>query len=353
MLDHISRPPFDPAYKGAGGVPDPSKTLDIPTLRQTLQASSPDASSIAIAHPQYAHTELSCPGLNDPSNSAQPTDPPVTLSLWQLPPSTPALRTWSRGRPLVYYVHGGGQIAGNRFLGPEYAISHFSPADNVIFASPEYRLAPEHASPAGARDVYAGLLYLATHAQELGIDPAKIVVYGVSGGAAVAAGAALLSRKVGGPRGCALVLDIPMLDDRRADEYPSTSQFWDGTMWPGWMDVAAWKLVLGEEKGDADKDGVRVPGRAGNLADLPPVFIDIGDCESMRDQAVAFASRIWRDGGSAELHVWPGVYHGGAMFEPDVPVSRDMIRAQKAFLRRVLGMDGEVDGLEDTKAANL
>ena len=33
---------------------------------------------------------------------------------------------------------------------------------------------PEHPAPAGAYDVYAGLVYLATHAKELGIDPAKI-----------------------------------------------------------------------------------------------------------------------------------------------------------------------------------
>jgi acetyl esterase/lipase len=58
----------------------------------------------------------------------------------------------------------------------------------------------------------------------------------------------------------------------------------------------------------------------------------------MRDQAVAFASKIWRDGGSAELHVWPGVYHGGAMFEPDVSVGREMFRVQRGFLQRVLGL---------------
>lgn len=214
-------------------------------------------------------------------------------------------------------------------------MANLSPEDNVAFASIEYRLVPDHPAPAGAYDVYAGLVYLATHAKELDIDPEKIVLYGVSGGAAVSASAALLSRKLAGPKCAALVLDIPMLDDRQA-EHASPKQFWDGTAWPGWMGEKAWDLILGN--GDrSDPDGVRVAARAESLADLPLTFIDIGECESMRDHA----SRIWRDGGQAELHIWPGVYHGGAMWEPDVPVSKAMVKVQRGFLGRAFGLHGE------------
>jgi acetyl esterase/lipase len=125
-----------------------------------------------------------------------------------------------------------------------------------------------------------------------------------------------------------------MLDDR---ESVSREQFEDGTSWPGWMDMKAWQAVLGD--GDrSSPDGVRIAGRADHFSGLPELFIDIGACESMRDHAVGFASKIWKDGGRAELHVWPGVYHGGAMWEPDVPVSKDMTRTQRAFLERVLGL---------------
>ena len=78
-------------------------------------------------------------------------------------------------------------MGGDRYFALEYPMANLSPEDNVAFASIEYRLVPEHPAPAGAYDVYAGLVYLATHAKELGIDPEKIVLYGVSGGAAVSA----------------------------------------------------------------------------------------------------------------------------------------------------------------------
>lgn len=310
-----------------------------------MQAVGADLSSIAKKHPLYTHTDVIAPGVSGLS------DAEVTLALWQLPQSSQAeqaLKKWPNGRPVIYHVHGGGQIAGDRFFGPEFVTAHFTPYENVVFASPEYRLAPEHRAPAGAHDVYAGLVYLIQNAKELNIDPQKIVLYGISGGAALAASAALLSRKVGGPKCCALVLDIPMLDDR---ESISKTQFDDGTAWPGWMDVKAWDAVLGD--GDrSDPDGVRIAGRAEDLGGLPDVFIDIGACESMRDHAVAFASKIWKDGGKAELHVWPGVYHGGAMFEPDAPVSKDMTRTQRSFLERVLGL-AEVDNNDDGKAKEV
>jgi acetyl esterase/lipase len=331
MTKHPARPPFDPAYKNADGFPNPSRTFDIPTIRQGMQAAGVNASSIVKKHPLYVHTDITVPGVSGIS------DAEVILALWQLPQSSQpgkALKTWPNGRPVVYHVHGGGQIAGDRFFGPEFVMSHFAAQENVVFASPEYRPAPEHRAPAAAYDVYAGLVYLVENAKELDIDPSKIVLYGISGGAALAASAALLSRKVDGPKCCALVLDIPMLDDR---ESVSREQFEDGTSWPGWMDVKAWQAVLGD--GDrSSPDGVRIAGRADHFSGLPELFIDIGACESMRDHAVGFASKIWKDGGRAELHVWPGVYHGGAMWEPDVPVSKDMTRTQRAFLERVLGL---------------
>ena len=178
------------------------------------------------------------------------------------------------------------------------------------------------------------------------------MLYGISGGAAaVAASAVLLSRKLRGPKCRALVLDIPMLDDRN-EASSSAKQFWEGTIWPGWMDEQGWNAVLGD--GDrTDSDGVRVAGRADSLADLPLTFIDVGECECMRDQAVAFAARIWKDGGGAELHVWPGVYHGGAMFEPGVAVGEEMVRVQRGFLGRVLGLGKEVKNEEERTKAVL
>jgi acetyl esterase/lipase len=94
-------------------------------------------------------------------------------------------------------------------------------------------------------------------------------------------------------------------------------------------------MVLGTERESAT--GIQVPGRMADLSNLPPAYINVGECEVFRDSAVAYASKIWSVGGSCELHVWPGVYHGGMSFEPHVPVSQAAAAAEMEFMRRALG----------------
>jgi acetyl esterase/lipase len=78
------------------------------------------------------------------------------------------------------------------------------------------------------------------------------------------------------------------------------------------------------------------PARAADLSDLPPAFIDVGSAETFRDEHVSYASRIWQAGGSAELRVWPGGFHGFAMIAPDAALSRAATAAQLSWLSHAL-----------------
>ncbi|KAH2532489.1 hypothetical protein KXW97_008953 [Aspergillus fumigatus] len=73
--------------------------------------------------------------------------------------------------------------------------------------------------------------------------------------------------------------------------------------------------------------------RATNFAGLPPTFIDVGEADVFRDQDIAYASALWKDGVSTELHVWPGSWHGFDVFVPDAPISR---RARAARSEEVM-----------------
>jgi acetyl esterase/lipase len=78
------------------------------------------------------------------------------------------------------------------------------------------------------------------------------------------------------------------------------------------------------------------PARAADLSGLPPVFIDVGSAETLRDEAVTYAHRIWQAGGSAELHVWSGGYHTFDLVAPDAMISRAAWQARRSWLRRTL-----------------
>ena len=78
------------------------------------------------------------------------------------------------------------------------------------------------------------------------------------------------------------------------------------------------------------------PAREDDLAGLPPTFVDVGSAETFRDEAVAYAAALWRCGGEAELHVWPGGCHGFDFLAPAAALSRDAREARRRWLRRLL-----------------
>jgi acetyl esterase/lipase len=233
----------------------------------------------------------------------------------------------------IYHIHGGGMIMGNSRLGlPEL----LEPAQELGAAviSVEYRLAPETPHPGPVEDCYAGLAWTAGHAAELGIDSDRIVVAGTSAGGGLAAAVALLARDRGGPALLAQMLMCPMLDDR--NDTPSARQMAGLGIWDRTSNETGWTALLGAARGGPDVSPYAAPARATDLSGLPPAFIDVGSAETFRDEAVTYASRIWQAGGVAELHVWPGGFHGFAGLAPLAAVSREARAAQWNWLRRIL-----------------
>lgn len=90
-------------------------------------------------------------------------------------------------RPLVVFIHGGGWTFGNPRTGAAFrdfpAILASLAERGFVVAAIEYRLSREAVFPAQRDDVTAALAYLRTNATRLGIDPARIALWGLSAGA--------------------------------------------------------------------------------------------------------------------------------------------------------------------------
>jgi acetyl esterase/lipase len=236
-------------------------------------------------------------------------------------------------RPAVYFTHGGGMILGNnRNLIGE--MLDWVQELGIVLVSVEYRLAPEHPFPAGLEDVYAGLLWTVEHAKELDVDPGRLVVSGPSAGGGLTAALTLLVRDLDGPVPAGQLLVCPMLDDR--NDSPSARQMAGVGAWDRTANDTGWTALLGERRGGPDITAYAAPARAEDLSGLPPAFIDVGSAETFRDEVVAYASRVWQAGGEAELHVWPGGFHGFDALVPDAELSRRARAARVAWLRRTL-----------------
>ena len=105
-----------------------------------------------------------------------------------------------------------------------------------------------------------------------------------------------------------LLLMWPMLDDR--NDSVSARQIDGVGVWDRTSNDTGWTALLGDRRGTDDVSVYSAPGRALDLSGLPPAYLEAGSAEVFRDETVAFAGRIWEAGGSAELHVWAGGFHG-------------------------------------------
>jgi acetyl esterase/lipase len=130
------------------------------------------------------------------------------------------------------------------------------------------------------------------------------------------------------------MLMCPMLDDR--NETPSSHELDREGVWDRGDNLAGWQALLGPAQGGPDVSPYAAPARASDLSGLAPAFVDVGSVETFRDEDVAYATRIWQAGGAAELHVWPGGFHGFDQIAPDATLSRAARSARSAWLRRLV-----------------
>ncbi|MFF7162352.1 alpha/beta hydrolase [Streptomyces sp. NPDC008086] len=323
-MSQASPPPFDPELAAAleliRDVISPGLTMDeIADIRQ------------GAGIQMLAELDLTLDGFFEVEDRAVPGPagaPDISLLICR-----PAAPAQGDPRPVIYHVHGGGMVLGNNRIGVDAALAWAKELDAVV-VSVEYRLAPENPHPAPIEDVYAGLEWTAKNAAELGADPQRIVVAGASAGGGLSAALALLTRDRGGPQLIGQLLMCPMLDDR--NDSPSTYQMAGLGVWDRTANETGWTALLGDLRGGSDVPAYAAPARAEDLSGLPPAFLDVGSAETFRDEVVSYASRIWQAGGEAELHVWPGGFHGFDGFAPQAALSQACRAAQVEWLRRLL-----------------
>jgi acetyl esterase/lipase len=242
----------------------------------------------------------------------------------------------TKPRPCLYWMHGGGFHWGDRLHTTEYAVDVILACD-AVSVSVEYRLAPEYSFSTSVEDCYTGLKWVGEHVQELGFDAKRLMIGGISAGGTLAASTAVLCRERNRPAICAQLLICPALDDRF--ETVSSHQFLEAS---DFMPRAIMKEVCEASLKDRlQGSGVvsMMAGRLENLSGLPTTYLDVGGAEVLRDDSVAYASKLWASGVQTELHVWEGGFHGSDMFLPDAALSQMARKTKVEWAKRTFGID--------------
>lgn len=233
--------------------------------------------------------------------------------------------------PALLWIHGGGYVIGTADA-EDLGVKSIVSAIGCAAVSVDYRLAPETPHPGPVEDCYTALLWLSTHADELGVDPTRIAIGGGSAGGGLAAGLGLLARDRGEVPLAFQLLIYPMLDDRTvntADPHSYTGEF----LWTAAANHFGWRALLGQEPGGPNISPYAAAARAESLAGLPPTFISVGALDLFLEEDLEYARRLMRAGVPTELHVYPGAYHGFNLVA-EAQVSRAAERNELTALKR-------------------
>jgi acetyl esterase/lipase len=209
--------------------------------------------------------------------------------------------------------------------------AHISAAARCADLLPDYRLAPEHRFPAAIEDCICAHEWMIASGPS-GPAPAKATfIAGDSAGGGLTLATLLALRDRRRPLPAAGIALSAFADLTLAGESIRGESENDPIMSPRCLPVFV-DLYLA-------KTDPRTPLASpvfGDYRGIPPLLIQVGEHEIIRDDSVRVAAKARSDGIEVKLEVWPGMFHVFQSHEPLLPEGREAIEHMAGFMRSCL-----------------
>jgi acetyl esterase/lipase len=233
--------------------------------------------------------------------------------------STPAARPDRH----ALYLHGGAY----RICGPRHYRHvgwRFATAMQARLLVIDYRLAPEHPFPCALEDAVSAYRWLL----DTGADPRRMAVLGDSAGGGLALALLLALRDRNLPLPAAAVALSPWTDLALTGASLVTNAKADPVVNAENNPQFAADYLAG-----ADPYNPYASPLYGDPSGWPPLLIQVGSDEVLRDDAVRMAEKVQRANGSVELQIWPRMPHCWQLYATILPEAREAIEVIGAFVR--------------------
>jgi len=236
-------------------------------------------------------------------------------------------------RPLLVYYHGGGFLFGDLDTHDRVCRLLCKHAGASVLAV-DYRLAPEHPFPAAVEDARAALHWAFENADRLRVDGRRIGVAGDSAGGNLAAVAAQLAARDGGPAPALQLLIYPATDFSRRRR--SRELFGVGFLLTDsemdWFE----RNYLGADLAHP-LDPRASPLLAEDLSGLAPALVVTAAFDPLRDEGEEYAEALRAAGTPTLLRRFPGFIHAFVSTTGVSPRARDAVIEIAGATRALFG----------------
>jgi acetyl esterase/lipase len=225
---------------------------------------------------------------------------------------------------VLLYLHGGGycycSIRSHRKV-----TGHLARAAGWRALNVDYRLAPEDPFPAALDDALTAYQWLTRQ-----VSPGHVAVGGDSAGGGLTMALLLRLRDEGLPLPGAGVLLSPWVDLAMTGDSITTRADLDAR-----QEAAGTKACAdGYLNGHDPRDPYASP-LYGDLAGLPPLYIQAGDYDILVDDSHRLADKARRSGVTVRLDIFPEMLHAHQLWAGNMPEADDAVARVGAYLRGV------------------
>jgi monoterpene epsilon-lactone hydrolase len=222
---------------------------------------------------------------------------------------------------VIFYSHGGGYVSGS-CSDHRALVAKFVAVSGIRLLLYEYRLAPEHPFPAAMEDTLTAYRWLLSQ-----ITPAtRIIIAGDSAGGGLCLATLLALKDLGLPLPAAGIALSPWTDLKLTGESHRT-RAQVAIDPPGMSPVCSRYYVGGNDPGNP-----WISPLYGDLRGLPPLLIDVGNDEMLRDDSIMFAEKARAAGVEVTLHVVEGQVHCFPLLPDFIPESKQAMEEIGAFM---------------------
>jgi monoterpene epsilon-lactone hydrolase len=223
----------------------------------------------------------------------------------------------------IFFVHGGAFVS---CPAPSYSFyaAWLVRATGARAFVVDYRLAPEHRFPAALDDCVAAWRGLV----ESGVDPARAAFFGDSCGGGIAVATLLRLRDSGVLLPACAASHCGWFDLEVSGDSARHPVGEDPFVNAEWIRERG-RDYLGSER--SPRDPLASPIHA-DLAGLPPLLLQTGQMDTLRDDAVRLAASAGRAGTGVTLEIWPGMIHGFLGMHGAIPEASWAVRHVAEFI---------------------